>query len=288
MTNDTGTDARRFNFFMIDNEVVDNYDLNPQEGWLYIAIVRYVNQQTGIAFPSLATLAEKTNMSVPTVVKYLKTLQEKRLINITGQYDPVTKAHKSNHYILRGVVKEVNKGCKPALQGVVKEVNTKNTKVKKTKEEDSTDPNRSDAPEEKSKRKRSEKQLALDGIKDALADAFGLRHALVTPTKWNEFGRAGKELLAVGATPEEMTPLFKWCAAQDWPGFSSIAMAKHYADFKKEQTPVEDTTPKRTFIYIPGCTACNDGMVVAAGKSMQCPECRTLSLKEDVRLGALA
>ena len=85
----------------------------------------------------------------------------------------------------------------------------------------------------KPKRKRSEKQLALDGMKNALADAFGLAHDKVTGTKWNEFGKAGKELLEVGATPEDVKPLYNYCQEQDWPNFTSMAMAKHYAEFDK-------------------------------------------------------
>jgi hypothetical protein len=88
---------------------------------------------------------------------------------------------------------------------------------------------------EKPKRKRSEKQLALDAMKNALADAFGLDHDKVTGTKWNEFGKAGSELIAVGATPDEMKALHTWCKKQDWPTFTSMAMAKSYADWRKER-----------------------------------------------------
>ncbi|MHC4647199.1 MAG: helix-turn-helix domain-containing protein [Planctomycetota bacterium] len=138
MTTNTATDARRFNFFIIDNEAFDNYDLNPYEGWLYIAIVRHINQKTGVAFPSLSTLAAKTKMSKQSVVKYLETLETKGLIKVDRQYDDAAKTHKPNHYTIMGVVKEVDKGSTPVRQGVVKEVDTNNTKSKKdeTKKKD--------------------------------------------------------------------------------------------------------------------------------------------------------
>lgn len=129
MTTDTGTDARRHNFFIVDNEVVDKYDLNPYEGWLYMVILRHINHQTGVAFPSLATLAAKTKMSRQSVVKYIESLETKGLIRVDRQYDEVAKTHKPNHYTAMGVVKEVDKGSTPVRQGVVKEVDTNNTKI---------------------------------------------------------------------------------------------------------------------------------------------------------------
>lgn len=89
----------------------------------------------------------------------------------------------------------------------------------------------------KPKRKRSEKQLALDGMKNSLADAFGFDHTQVTATTWNAFGKAGKELLEVGATPDDMKPLHAWCKSLGWINFSCVAMSKEYANYAKSKTP---------------------------------------------------
>lgn len=136
----------------------------------------------------------------------------------------------------------------------------------------------------KPKRKRSDKQLALDAMKNALADAFGLVREKVTSTKWGEFNKAGKELLEVGATPEDMKPLHRWCALKEWENFSSMAMAKEYAAFDKQRQPTTDTAvPKVAFIHDPGCPTCNFGMVVNAdGNSAQCPRCAASKEKEAV------
>ena len=140
-----------------------------------------------------------------------------------------------------------------------------------------------DAPP-KPKRKRSDKQLALDAMKNALADAFGLKHDKVAKSKWSEFGAAGAELLKVFATPEDMKPLFEWCRRKQWTDFGSMAMAKEYAAFDKERQPTTDTAaPKVAFIHDPGCVACNYGMVIDdEGKSLQCPLCAAAKEKEPV------
>ncbi len=113
MTDDTGSlpppmhtgqpsasDERRFGFFMIHNSVVDNFGLTPYEGWLYVIIARHVNQKTGVAFPSLTTLANESRMSRMQVTRCLKSLQEKGLLEVMPR--PVTgkRARTTNHYRL--------------------------------------------------------------------------------------------------------------------------------------------------------------------------------------------
>lgn len=97
---------------------------------------------------------------------------------------------------------------------------------------------------DKPKRTRTEKQQKLDAMKNALADAFGLPHHTVTNTKWKEFGKAGAELILVGATPEDMMPLYQWSKTQWWGknGFTSIAMAKHWPEFVKARKNEQKTS----------------------------------------------
>jgi predicted transcriptional regulator len=127
-----GTDQREPGFFIIDNEVIENYDLGPFAGWLYVVIVKHINRQTNKTFPSIATLAEKAGMSKPSVIKYLSELENKNLIRIERSRDPETGEHKPNHYYLVQVVKEIYKGGKGDLQGVVKEVDHNKTKPNNT------------------------------------------------------------------------------------------------------------------------------------------------------------
>lgn len=133
---DTGTDNRRFGFFMIDNELIDNYELSPHTGWLYVCIARHINQQSGVAFPSLKTLAKKAGMSKSSVVKHLNILKENKLITIHHIKND-NGGNSSNHYILcdikGGVVQEMDKGSAGNGHGVVQEVDTNNTKYNNTK-----------------------------------------------------------------------------------------------------------------------------------------------------------
>lgn len=79
-----GTDGRTSNFFMIDNAVVDQLggELGPMGGWLYVVIVRHINRQTGVAFPSVRTLAEKCGMTKQSVRKHMLRLEELGLIAV--------------------------------------------------------------------------------------------------------------------------------------------------------------------------------------------------------------
>lgn len=236
---DKGSDNRRHNFFIVDNEAIDDYGLTPQEGWLYIVILRHINQQTGIAFPSIATLQRKTRMSRPTVIKYLKALQEKKLIEIESQQDDETGGNKSNHYKAIPLVKEVNQGSQTDLLPLVKEVNPNNTNIEQDsieQEKEHSEPVGSgEAESAKPERKRSAQQMALDAMIEAIAKSFRLDRDKVTHTQWNEFRKSGKELLQAGATPQDMEPLHGWCAKQGWPSFTSVAMAKNYANFERER-----------------------------------------------------
>jgi hypothetical protein len=117
----------------------------------------------------------------------------------------------------------------------------------KSSERDSknpSDPNGSDAstnPEPQPTRQRSAKQQALDNMIEALVVAFGLDRDKVTGAKWSEFRGAGKELLDVGAKPDDMRPLHTWCKRKV-SDFTSYYMSKEYAAFdaarglKKPQT----------------------------------------------------
>ena len=239
MTTDTGTDARRHNFFIIDNEAVDNYDLNPYEGWLYVIILRHINHGTGIAFPSLATLAKETKMSEPTVVKYLKSLVTKKLITIDGQYDKTTKTNKPNHYTAMGVVKEVNQGGKADLPGVVKEINTNNTKGKKTNNEKKDQR----IPAEPVK-KLSDHQLMVGAISLAL----GINPDYLTKKRAGTIGSAASQIRTAKGKPEHIPEFVEWLKARAkekrWDDFSEHAMAKYWGDYATQVLFAEAIHPQ--------------------------------------------
>jgi len=91
-------------------------------------------------------------------------------------------------------------------------------------------------------RKRSAKQLELDNMINAIADAFGLDRATVTNVKWGEFRKAGRELIDAGATPEDMKPLHAHCAKKV-SEFSSVYMAKEWSEFATKRSAVRSSNP---------------------------------------------
>lgn len=90
-------------FFQIYNTVIDHYRLNPYELALYTALVRHANRQTGLAFPGYSRLMELTRMARPTVSKYLKTLEQKKLIKIVRRWKTTKTGNRQrrvNHYYI--------------------------------------------------------------------------------------------------------------------------------------------------------------------------------------------
>lgn len=75
-------DRRQKDWFWVDNALVDRRDLNLYEKMLYICLARHAGNNT-YAFPKLATLCDELGIKDNrTVVKYIKSLEEKGLIEI--------------------------------------------------------------------------------------------------------------------------------------------------------------------------------------------------------------
>ena len=83
LTTNTSKDNRHFDFFMIDNEVIDILSLKAHSLALYVTIVRFANRNTDAAFPSIAKLAESSGMGEGTVRNHLDKLVEAGLISVT-------------------------------------------------------------------------------------------------------------------------------------------------------------------------------------------------------------
>lgn len=75
-------DRRQKDWFWVDNALVDRKDLNLYEKMLYICLARHAGNND-YAFPKLATLCDELGVKDNrTVVKYIKSLEEKGLIEI--------------------------------------------------------------------------------------------------------------------------------------------------------------------------------------------------------------
>jgi DNA-binding MarR family transcriptional regulator len=103
------TDKRRYNFFIIDNEVADNADLTPYEFRVYAQIVRYAgNERT--AWPGHKKLAETCNMSRSTVIRAITTLEEKGLLGVERNSTSGSVNTYYVRHVSKGGVSQVHRG----------------------------------------------------------------------------------------------------------------------------------------------------------------------------------
>jgi DNA-binding transcriptional ArsR family regulator len=133
MSNNRGTDTRP-PFFSIEESVIDDYDLHPLAGWLYVVIVRHINRKKNDAFPSIARLARIAKMSKASVLRYTKVLEELGLIEVIREKDD-SGEKQVNHYRLltaTRVVSDSNYGSIQQQQPVVSDSNINHKKINQT------------------------------------------------------------------------------------------------------------------------------------------------------------
>lgn len=97
---DKATDKRP-QFILIEDVVVEKYDLDPYTGWLYVMILKHANKKTGEAFPGIARLAKLCNMSRSQVMRGITTLESKELIRVERDTKPMKGEKRQrtvNHY----------------------------------------------------------------------------------------------------------------------------------------------------------------------------------------------
>ncbi|PEW46618.1 helix-turn-helix domain-containing protein [Bacillus thuringiensis] len=132
---------KRRGFFMVENDVIDNGDLDVYEFKTYAVILRHANKETQSAFPSLNTLAKKVGCGKKKIVECIKSLIAKGYIAKITRKDDKGDNLSNVYHILQtpsisekqGVVSEGNKGSVSGELGVVSEGNTNNTNLNKTK-----------------------------------------------------------------------------------------------------------------------------------------------------------
>lgn len=105
-------DIREKGWFWIENDLIDREDLSAYEKLLYMTLARYCDIN-GKSFPSIELLMKVSGIgSKKTLIKYLKTLEEKEFIQI------IKKNGKGNIYYLKNVrnvdKKETNTSIKSA------------------------------------------------------------------------------------------------------------------------------------------------------------------------------
>ncbi|TGA13319.1 helix-turn-helix domain-containing protein [Clostridioides difficile] len=125
-------DARKREWFWLENEVIDNSSLSMHEKMAYITLARYADNES-ICFPSNATIAKKMGCSINTARKAIKNLEEKQLIKKIPRKKN-EKENDSNLYCvmsLRGMSRD-DIPIAPDDKGVCQEMIGKKTYNKKT------------------------------------------------------------------------------------------------------------------------------------------------------------
>ncbi len=97
-------------FFMVEDAVF-NFSLTPYEGWVYMAILKHANRQTGVAFPGVGTLAKLCQMSKSQVLRAIDTLERKGFIDVERDSQPLQgekRQRKPNIYTVKSLTGSVS------------------------------------------------------------------------------------------------------------------------------------------------------------------------------------
>jgi len=132
-------------FFQTDNRILDLY-LNMYEKIIFITLCRFANNETRKCYPSIKVLKEKTSIkSRTTIIKYIKTLEEKKLIIINKHKNK--SGYDNNEYFIcsldghttkkddvdiNSYVQEMDIVCSPDGHTYVQEMDTIKTQGIKT------------------------------------------------------------------------------------------------------------------------------------------------------------
>ncbi|MCC0647809.1 helix-turn-helix domain-containing protein [Clostridioides sp. ZZV15-6598] len=143
-------DARKKEWFWLENDLIDREDLNIYEKMIYIVLARYSNEESS-CFPSYKTISEKAGCSIRQVSNILNELENKGLIIRENRNHEGKKEKNSNLYFLisskakvwnevPNVRHEVPNPMAPGALHVRHEVPSKKTYNKKTYIKSNTTP----------------------------------------------------------------------------------------------------------------------------------------------------
>lgn len=92
-------DARKKEWFWLENALVDREDLSVYEKMIYIILARYSNEES-FCFPSHKTISKKCGCSESQVKKVIKNLEDKQLIKKENRSKLNSKEKDSNIYFV--------------------------------------------------------------------------------------------------------------------------------------------------------------------------------------------
>lgn len=92
-------DAKKKEWFWLENDLIDREDLSIYEKMIYIVLARYSNEESS-CFPSYKTISEKAGCSIRQVSNILNELENKELIIRENRNHEGKKEKNSNLYFL--------------------------------------------------------------------------------------------------------------------------------------------------------------------------------------------
>ncbi|HBH4176074.1 TPA: helix-turn-helix domain-containing protein [Clostridioides difficile] len=143
-------DARKKEWFWLENDLVDREDLGIYEKMIYIVLARYSDNES-CCFPSYKTIALKCGCSERQAKSVVKILENKGLIKKENRIKSNSNEKESNIYFVltaklggeydaQQVVNMMHNPSAPHAQQVVHEVHSKKTYNKKTYIKSNTTP----------------------------------------------------------------------------------------------------------------------------------------------------
>lgn len=161
-------DGRKFNWTMVENEIIDNFDRYTQnEVMAYLVIARYANSDSQ-CFPSYKTIAEKMRCSKKTAINAIDSLVKKGVLIKETRKNKGSSENISNLYTLVGA--EENREIAKAVEKVREEKRIKAEEKKNLNEHSSIKMIKSYIPEMRLGRNQKLEIIKLD--KSILEDAI--------------------------------------------------------------------------------------------------------------------
>lgn len=95
-------DKREKNWFYLDNEYLNGYArlLGGNCTLTYLSLCRHANENDQTCFPQMRLIAYENGISVKSVERAIKTLEQWNIISIEKRKDPISKRQQSNLYTL--------------------------------------------------------------------------------------------------------------------------------------------------------------------------------------------
>lgn len=87
-------------FVMVDPRIMKDNTVTPRDKAVYLSLCGYMNRESRTCYPSQKKISEDTDLSVSTVKRGLKSLENKNYIKIEKRLDKDSGRTISNLYIV--------------------------------------------------------------------------------------------------------------------------------------------------------------------------------------------